>query len=88
MLQKEQEISEEFSSVVNKAFSTLSNPLERGLYLLSLHGVSIGEGNTDVDKVFLMEIMERNEEIENETDPQKLKEFNLANKEQLQLLTK
>uniref|UniRef100_A0A1B6G6W6 J domain-containing protein n=1 Tax=Cuerna arida TaxID=1464854 RepID=A0A1B6G6W6_9HEMI len=80
---KEQELSEEFSSVVNKAYSTLSDPLERGLYLLGLHHVSIEEGTTDVDKTFLMEIMERNEEIENETDPQMLKEFYMNNKDQL-----
>uniref|UniRef100_A0A1B6HTT0 J domain-containing protein n=1 Tax=Homalodisca liturata TaxID=320908 RepID=A0A1B6HTT0_9HEMI len=80
---KEQELSEEFSSVVNKAYSTLTDPLERGLYLLGLHHVSIEEGTTDVDKTFLMEIMERNEEIENETDPQKLKEFYTNNKDQL-----
>uniref|UniRef100_A0A1B6KGD9 J domain-containing protein n=1 Tax=Graphocephala atropunctata TaxID=36148 RepID=A0A1B6KGD9_9HEMI len=85
--QREQELSEEFSSVVNKAYATLSDPLERGLYLLGLHGASIEEGTTDIDKMFLMEIMERNEEIENETDPQKLKEFYANNKDQFDALT-
>ncbi|XP_054277876.1 iron-sulfur cluster co-chaperone protein HscB isoform X2 [Macrosteles quadrilineatus] len=83
---REQELSEEFSSIVNKAYSTLLNPLERGLYMLSLNNMSIEEGTTDIDKSFLMEIMEKNEEIENQQDPVKLNEIYKSNKEQLDLL--
>lgn len=74
--------------MVNKAYATLLNPLERGLYILSLHNISIEEGSMEVDKEFLMEIMERNEEIENETDPENLKQFNATNREKLDSLIK
>lgn len=52
------------SSLINKAYNTLSNPLERGLYMLSLNNVSIPEGTTSLEPEFLMEIMERNERVE------------------------
>ena len=32
--------------------------------MLQLNGITIGEENTSVDKAFLMEMMERNEEVE------------------------
>lgn len=71
---------------MNKAYSTLINPLERGLYMLKLNGFSIEESKKEVDKIFLMEIMERNEEIENEKDTNRLKQLNLKNKECINLL--
>lgn len=74
--------------MVNKAYATLMNPLERGLYILSLHNISIEEGSTQVDKEFLMEIMDRNEEIENETDPETLKQFYSSNRKMLDSLIK
>jgi len=43
----------------------LAHPLKRGLYMLQLKGISIPEGTTSLNPEFLMEIMERNEEIEN-----------------------
>lgn len=43
----------------------MTHPLKRGLYMLQLKGVSISEETTSLNSKFLMEIMERNEEIEN-----------------------
>ncbi|KYN01877.1 PREDICTED: iron-sulfur cluster co-chaperone protein HscB, mitochondrial [Cyphomyrmex costatus] len=63
--EKERQISEKLSSLINKAYSTLMHPLKRGLYLLQLKGISIPEGTTSLNPEFLIEIMERNEEIEN-----------------------
>ncbi|XP_024885480.1 iron-sulfur cluster co-chaperone protein HscB, mitochondrial [Temnothorax curvispinosus] len=63
--EKERQISEKLSSLINKAYSTLAHPLKRGLYMLQLKGISIPEGTTSLNAKFLMEIMERNEEIEN-----------------------
>ena len=59
----EQNLSAEWSSLINKAYTTLSTPIRRGEYLLKLKDVEIPEGNTAVDKEFLMEMMERNEEV-------------------------
>ena len=71
----------EYSALVNKAYSTLTNPLKRGMYLLQLNGLSIEEDAKEMDKEFLMEIMERNEEIEHEKDADVLRQLNLKNKE-------
>lgn len=49
--------------MINKAYKTLQSPLERGEYLLRLHGVTLPEDNTISDPEFLMEMMERNEEV-------------------------
>lgn len=63
--EKEKQLSENLSSLVNVAYTTLLNPLQRGLYMLELNNVTISEDTDDKDPEFLMEIMERNEEIEN-----------------------
>lgn len=76
-------MSEEFSSLINKAYSILLDPLERGLYLLNLQNISIEEAATEMDKGFLLVIMELNEELENESNPQKLAELYSSNKEQV-----
>lgn len=65
---EEQTLSSEWSSLVNKAYKTLQGPLERGEYLLGLHGVTLPEDNTMSDPEFLMEMMEKNEEV-NDSSP-------------------
>nr|XP_033340020.1 iron-sulfur cluster co-chaperone protein HscB [Megalopta genalis] len=62
--EKEKQLSENLSSLINSAYSTLSNPLHRGLYMLKLNNITISEGTYSMDPEFLMEIMERNERIE------------------------
>ncbi|CAG9809088.1 unnamed protein product [Chironomus riparius] len=60
----EQSLSSEWSSLVNKAYKTLQTPVLRGEYLLSLKGITISEKNTIEDPEFLMEVMEKNETVE------------------------
>uniref|UniRef100_A0A182PNF7 J domain-containing protein n=1 Tax=Anopheles epiroticus TaxID=199890 RepID=A0A182PNF7_9DIPT len=60
----EKTIALEWSSLVNKAYNTLSKSIERGKYLLMLNGVSISEENTSVDKEFLLKMMDVNESVE------------------------
>ncbi|XP_076244931.1 iron-sulfur cluster co-chaperone protein HscB-like protein, mitochondrial [Calliopsis andreniformis] len=62
--EKEKQLSENLSSLVNKAYSTLSHPLKRGLYMLKLNGITISEETDNMNAEFLMEIMEKNEEID------------------------
>lgn len=59
----EQNLSDEWSSLINKAYKILQSPLERGEYLLKLQGFELPEQNTIDDPEFLMDMMERNEEV-------------------------
>ncbi|XP_006869259.1 PREDICTED: iron-sulfur cluster co-chaperone protein HscB, mitochondrial [Chrysochloris asiatica] len=62
--QTEKDFSEKHSTLVNDAYKTLLAPLSRGLYLLKLRGIEISEGTDyEMDKQFLMEIMEINEKL-------------------------
>ncbi|KAG7201742.1 hypothetical protein KM043_004464 [Ampulex compressa] len=87
--EREKEISASLSSLVNKAYSTLMHPLKRGFYLLELNNISVPEGTTNLNPEFLMEIMERNEEVENaKDDKDKIVRLLHENKEMLDTLTK
>ncbi|KAK2579586.1 hypothetical protein KPH14_010881 [Odynerus spinipes] len=87
--EREQQISESLSSLLNKAYSTLTHPLKRGLYMLQLKGISIPEGSTSLHPEFLMEIMEINEEVESAmNDKKKAIKLMEENKKILQELSK
>ncbi|XP_014216876.1 iron-sulfur cluster co-chaperone protein HscB, mitochondrial [Copidosoma floridanum] len=86
---KEKEISENLSALVNKAYSILISPLDRGLYMLKLHNVSIPEETTSLEPEFLMEIMENNEQVEEAAeDKEKALELLKKNREILDSLIK
>lgn len=86
---EEKEISESFSSLVNKAYNNLQIPLKRAEHLIELRGGQLNETENAVDDPdFLMEMMELNEELENTTNVEKLKELNIKNRNQLEIITK
>lgn len=62
---EEQEKSAEWSALLNKAYATLSHPVKRGEYLLQLEGLKIPETNESIHPEFLVEIMEKNEQVQN-----------------------
>ena len=64
-MQIEKEYSALQSALLNKAYSTLEDPLNRSIYLLNLEGHDIPEAVTSADPEFLMEIMEINEKVSN-----------------------
>lgn len=84
---KEQEISAEYSSLVNEAYKTLLEPLARGIYMLRLRGKEIPE-KTEVDQEFLMKIMEKNEEVENAESNEEVMILNKENKNHIERLQK
>jgi len=49
------------------------NPLQRGLYMLSLGGLSVEEDSITMDTTFLYEIMEWNEKVEQVDTKESLK---------------
>jgi molecular chaperone HscB len=79
-MQEEHEISEQYSALVNKAYSTLLQPLARGLYMLQLQGVNLDEETRQTDPQFLAEIMQTNEELAEAHYPDDVKELENANK--------
>ncbi|CAH2230324.1 jg4257, partial [Pararge aegeria aegeria] len=77
--QEEQEISAQYSTIVNDAYKTLLEPLARGVYMLRLRGKEIPE-NTEADQEFLMTIMEKNEEVEEARTEEDIMKLNRENK--------
>ncbi|KAH8408321.1 hypothetical protein KR215_002378 [Drosophila sulfurigaster] len=61
---REQTNSADWSSLINKAYKTLSAPVERGQYMLQLAGEEMPQDNSALNATFLMAMMERNEEVE------------------------
>lgn len=93
-MQEQQDLSQEYSSLINKALSTLSEPIARGRYLLSLSGVSLDDLESDLEKSmtndpeFLEEVMELNErliEISSEKDWKDFRNQNVETMKQIHL---
>ncbi|PSN53051.1 hypothetical protein C0J52_03968 [Blattella germanica] len=85
--EEECSISEEYSSLVNKAYSTLLQPLERGLYMLQQKGVTIEEDGTQMDPTFLAVIMETNEQLADAQSMSDVERLDNENKKMLLDLT-
>ncbi|XP_021930696.1 iron-sulfur cluster co-chaperone protein HscB, mitochondrial isoform X2 [Zootermopsis nevadensis] len=83
---EERDISERYSALVNKAYSTLLHPLARGLYMLQLHGVNLDEETRQSDPQFLAEIMQANEELAEAQHPEDVKELDNANRSTVEKL--
>lgn len=70
------------SSVINKAYHTLKNPLSRAQYILEQYGHQVNEGDSLSDPSLLMDVMEFREELEevmSEADLEPLKKRNDGN---------
>lgn len=85
---EEKEISVNYSSLVNKAYSSLQVPLKRAEHLLELKGDKLGEEQTVDDPEFLMEMMELNEELENTNDVEKLRQLDSKNRSELEKIAR
>lgn len=67
--QAEQRLAVQYSALVNEAYTTLRNPLDRALYLMQLEGMDEGEvARQQVDGAFLMLQMELREKLESVGD--------------------
>ena len=65
----EQRLFMQYSTRVNEGYQTLRDPLKRGRYLLSLHGVDTQEeNNTAMPMDFLMQQMELREALQEAVD--------------------
>ncbi|GAA6027319.1 hypothetical protein JCM8097_002589 [Rhodosporidiobolus ruineniae] len=70
-----------WSGKVNDAYKALVNDRERGEYLLSLHDVTIGEGDPVTDPELLMNIMETREALEEASTEEEVAQIREQNKE-------
>uniref|UniRef100_A0A8D8VN85 Iron-sulfur cluster co-chaperone protein HscB, mitochondrial n=1 Tax=Cacopsylla melanoneura TaxID=428564 RepID=A0A8D8VN85_9HEMI len=68
---KERDISTAYSSFINKAYGTLEHPYERGVYLLSLHNITIND-QTKTHPKFLMEMFDLNEQLDQAKTPEEM----------------
>ncbi len=70
---QERRLSVQGAALINEAYETLKDPVARGGYLLTLHGVEMDAHNESTqDMAFLMQQMELREELEgvrNQPDP-------------------
>ncbi|CAG8495034.1 4387_t:CDS:2 [Paraglomus brasilianum] len=62
--QKEYAYAQQQSSMINKAYQTLRDPIERSLYMLELNNVTIDEAESVDDPELLMEVLEAREQLE------------------------
>ncbi|NOY17017.1 MAG: Fe-S protein assembly co-chaperone HscB [Gammaproteobacteria bacterium] len=58
-------VSVQYAALINEAFATLDDPVQRGRYMLSLDGISTDEElDTQMDPEFLMQQIELREELD------------------------
>src|SRR3954453_12946404 len=61
----ERRASLQWTTLVNEAYRTLKDPVQRGRHLLALHGVDVAlESNPQMPPNFLMQQLELREELE------------------------
>jgi molecular chaperone HscB len=77
--------AEAASARINEAYKTLSNPLLRAQYLISLQGVNIAEDETAKveDPELLMTVLEAREDIEAAHEESELDEMRRVNDERI-----
>jgi len=84
----EREISADNASLINEAYKTLKDPNTRARYMLKLHGLDLDseEKGSITDPDLLMEIMDKQEQIEETSSIPELKQLDEENNRQLDQL--
>ncbi|CEG66256.1 Putative Fe-S protein assembly co-chaperone HscB [Rhizopus microsporus] len=78
---REHEYAQLQSSVINKAYNTLKNPLTRAKYILQQQGQKIEEHDSLENPELLMEVMELREELEEASSKEELEAIKQKNDE-------
>jgi molecular chaperone HscB len=62
---QERRLSAQYAALINEAYTTLNDPMQRGKYMLSLYGINLDEEHdTQMDPEFLMQQIELREELD------------------------
>lgn len=85
--ESEKIISADIATTINKAYTTLNNPYERGKYVLKMNNISLEENSYPLDPKFLNGIMILNEELEEIETKDDLERFEEGNEEVIKNLT-
>ncbi|GAB6018966.1 hypothetical protein CHUAL_000606 [Chamberlinius hualienensis] len=86
--QIEQDYSNACSSLLNSAYKTLINPIDRGNYLLKLEQqATVNETDVSVNTEFLVDIMELNETLADNPTVEELEIIHCDNKQMIATLT-
>ncbi|KAI7847566.1 Co-chaperone HscB, C-terminal oligomerization domain-containing protein [Circinella umbellata] len=76
---KEHEYAQLQSSLLNKAYGTLKDPLARARYMLELENVEVSESDSLHEPELLMEVMELREELDEVTNEEELDQVKQTN---------
>ncbi|KAI8367534.1 HSCB C-terminal oligomerization domain-containing protein, partial [Radiomyces spectabilis] len=82
--QREHKYAEIQSSIINKAYNTLKNPLARAQYLLAMRGVEVEESESLHNPELLMEVMEVREALEEAANDEEVEQIKQENDVKLQ----
>lgn len=82
------ESSEDISSELNRAYKTLTKPLSRSQYILSLQGIDLNQDGEaqkimSKDPQILMQVLDVHEQLEEINSEEDLKQIELENKQRL-----
>ena len=78
-IQQEHQYAQLQSSLLNKAYGTLKDPLARARYMLELEGVEVSESESLHEPELLMEVMELREELDEVTNEEELDQVKQTN---------
>ena len=69
----------EQSALINEAAGVIRSPHQRGIHLLKVNGIELDESASQPENMFLFEMMEVNENIDDATDLDQLVEIKKQN---------
>ncbi|KAH3677055.1 hypothetical protein WICMUC_001961 [Wickerhamomyces mucosus] len=83
----EQNQEDDFSNLLNRAYTQLKSPLNRSQYILNLNGINLSKDDNIINNEILMEILTINEKLENIENESELEELQIQNDNKIKELT-
>jgi len=80
--EKQKDYSADMSSLVNKSYAVLCDPLLRAEYLLQLVNISMDESQMEMDPTFLAKVLDENQSIGDAETAEELQVLNQSNQKE------